>query len=80
MANKLVLEDRRNDPWGKVEARIIWEGTSQQSSVWVNESGRAEFDGTGLINAVVVAGEAITPPPRKVNGSTTIIVTSDYYH
>lgn len=79
MPNLLVLEDRRNDPWGKVSARIIWEGGGQ-SEVWVGESGRGEFSGSGLIQYIKVAGEEIPVTPRKVDGRTTIIAVSKYAH
>lgn len=79
MANLLVLEDRRNDPWGKVNARVFWEGGGQDG-VWVGESGRGEFDGSGIIKYIIVAGEEIVPTPRKVDGRTTIIATSRNTH
>ncbi len=36
MANRLILRDRRKDPWVKVSARIFWEGGGQDS-VWMNQ-------------------------------------------
>lgn len=79
MANVLVLEDRRNDPWGKVDVRIFWEGGGQDG-VWVNESGRGEFNGSGTIDHIVVAGESIRTTPRKVDGRTTIMAISRDAH
>ena len=51
MANRLILRDRRKDSWGKVNARVFWEGGGQDS-VWVNESGSGEFNSTGVISVV----------------------------
>jgi len=51
MANSLILRDRRKDSWGKVNARVFWEGGGQDS-VWVNESGSGEFNSTGVISVV----------------------------
>jgi hypothetical protein len=79
MANTLVLEDRRSQPWGKVDARVFWEGGGQDG-VWVNESGRGEFPGSGTILYIKVASEEITPTPRKVDGRTTIIAVSRNTH
>ena len=79
MANVLILEDRRNDPWVKVNVRIFWEGGGQDG-VWINESGRGEFNGSGIIDHIVVAGETIVPRPRKVDGRTTIMAASRDAH
>ena len=79
MANILVLEDRRNDPWRKVNVRVVWEGGGQDG-VWINDSGRGKFNGSGLISHIIAAGEHIVPAPRKVTGSTTIIAVSRHSH
>lgn len=79
MANVLILEDRRNDPWRKVSARIFWDGGGQDG-VWVGESGRGEFGGSGVIKYIAVAGEEIVPTPRKVDGRTTILAVSRNTH
>lgn len=78
MANHLILRDRRREPWGKVSARIFWEGGGQDS-VWVNEAGVGDFSGTGVVTHIVVAGEEIVIM-RKVDGSTTIPAISENAH
>ncbi|MCZ7670431.1 MAG: hypothetical protein M5U34_26360 [Chloroflexi bacterium] len=78
MANRLILRDRRKDPWGKVNARIFWEGGGQDN-IWVNESGNGEFSGTGIVSDVEVAGEKISIV-QKVDGSTSIIAISRNTH
>ena len=79
MANTLIREDSRNDPWRKVNVRIFWEGGGQDG-VWVGDSGRGEFNGSGIIKYVAVAGEEIVPSPRKVDGRTTIMAISRNTH
>jgi hypothetical protein len=79
MANRLILYDKRKDPWGKVNARIFWEGGGQDS-VWVNASGDGEFHGTGVVSYVEVAGEKILPNIRRVDGSTSIVAVSQNSH
>ena len=78
MANRLILRDRRKDPWVKVSARIFWEGGGQDS-VWVDESGNGEFGGSGVVSHVIVAGEKMTILQR-VNGSTSIVAISQNSH
>lgn len=80
MANKLILLDRRDDPWKKVDARIFWEGGGQ-SGVWIGDSGTGEFSGSGVITHIVVAGETIqSHVPRKVNGETDVVAKSRNAH
>lgn len=78
MANRLILRDRRKDPWGKVTARVFWEGGGQDS-VWVNESGNGEFNGTGVVSYIDVAGEKISIV-QKVDGGTSIVAISQNTH
>lgn len=78
MANRLILRDRRKDPWGKVNARVFWEGGGQDS-VWVNESGSGEFNGTGVVSYIEVAGEKISIV-QKVDGGTSIVAISKNTH
>lgn len=78
MTNKLILRDRRNDPWGNVNARIFWQGGGQDGT-WVNSNGIGEFSGTGIVAYIDVAGEKISVV-QKVDGSSTIKVTSQNAH
>lgn len=78
MANRLILRDRRKDPWGKVDVRLFWEGGGQDG-VWVNESGVGEFSGTGVVSHIVAAGEKI-PITQRVDGRTSIVAISDNSH
>lgn len=78
MANRLILRDRRKDPWGKVNARVFWEGGGQDS-VWVNESGNGEFSGAGVVKYVDVAGEKIDVVQR-VDGNSSIVAVSRNAH
>ena len=78
MANRLVLRDRKKNPWGKVNARVFWEGGGQDS-VWVNESGNGEFSGTGVVSYISVASEKISIVQR-VDGNTSIVAISQYAH
>jgi len=78
MANRLILRDRRNDPWGNVNARIFWEGGGQDG-VWVNSSGTGEFGGSGVVSYVDIAGEKIHVV-QKVDGSSTIVAVSQNAH
>lgn len=79
MANRLILRDRRDDPWGNVEARIIWSGGGQDR-VWVNNNGMGEFGGTGNIKEIQVAGETLYPSESRVDGSTTVVANSKNAH
>jgi hypothetical protein len=79
MANRLILRDRRDDPWGNVEARIIWSGGGQDR-VWVNSNGLGEFNGSGNVKEVQVAGEYLPAIPSRVDGSTTIVAISNNAH
>ena len=78
MANRLLLRDRQKNTWGRIDARVFWEGGGQDG-VWVNESGTGEFDGTGIISYVEAAGEKI-PIVQKADGSTTIVAVSQNVH
>lgn len=78
MANRLILRDRRKDPWGKVNVRLFWEGGGQ-SSVWVDESGNGEFNGTGIVSHIIAADEKIVLMD-KVNGSSSIVAVSRNAH
>lgn len=78
MANRLILRDRRKDPWGKVNVRLFWEG-SGQDGIWIDESGSGEFGGTGVVSHIVVGGETINIVER-VNGSSTIVAISRNNH
>ncbi len=79
MANLLLLKDRRKDSWGKVNARIIWSGGGQDN-VWVDSHGIGEFNGTGTISYIIVAGETLHPSPRQVDGRTTVTAVSTNSH
>lgn len=78
MANRLLLRDRRKDPWKNVDVRLIWEGGGQDK-IWVNSSGSAEFGGSGVISYIDVAGEKIYVV-EKVNGNSTIMAISQNNH
>ena len=78
MANRLILRDRRKDPWGNVTARLFWEG-SGQDNIWVNSSGNGEFNGSGVVSYVDVAGEKIDVV-QKVDGNSTVVVISRNAH
>ncbi|NMC45526.1 MAG: hypothetical protein GYA52_01710 [Chloroflexi bacterium] len=78
MANTLILVDRRDDPWRKATVTLSWKGGGY-SKVWVDDSGRGAFSGSGVVMEAQVAGEKI-PVYRPVNGSTTIVVKSDRAH
>lgn len=79
MSNRLILQDRRGYPWGKVTARIMWAGGGQDK-VWVNESGIGEFNGSGVISEIIVAGESLPPEPARVSGNTTVRARSERAH
>jgi len=76
--NRLLLRDRRKDPWGNVNARIIWE-SGGQSAVWVNSNGTGEFNGNGIISFIRVPGEDIDVA-QKVDGNSSIVVVSRNAH
>jgi hypothetical protein len=78
MANRLILRDRRKDPWGRVNVRIFWQGGGQDG-VWIDETGMGEFGGTGIVSHIVAAGEEI-PIMRKVDGTTSIVAISKDTH
>ncbi|NSW53443.1 MAG: hypothetical protein HPY85_13140 [Anaerolineae bacterium] len=78
MANTIILFDRRNDPWKKVTVRVCW-NSGGSDKVWVNESGRGNFDGSGVVSEVIAPGESI-PCYQKVNGNSTIVVKSEKSH
>jgi hypothetical protein len=78
MANRLILRDRRKDPWRNVNARIFWEGGGQDG-VWVDSSGNGEFRGTGVVAYVEAGGEKIHVV-QKVDGSSTIVAISQNAH
>lgn len=76
--NTLILIDRRGDPWKKVNVTIIWKGGGRDH-VWINDSGRGEFSGTGIVIEVQAPGETI-PQYASVNGSSTIVAKSKNAH
>jgi len=78
MANRLILRDRRKDPWGKVNVRLFWEGGGQDG-IWVDESGSGEFGGSGVVSHVVAGGETIKIVER-VTGNSTIVAISRNAH
>jgi len=78
MANTLILVDRRDDPWKKVNATIVWKGGGYDH-VWVDDSGRGSFGGTGTVKEVKVAGETI-PVYKEVKGDTTFVAKSENAH
>lgn len=78
MANTIILVDRRDDPWKKVNVTLAWKGGGYDH-VWVDDSGRGQFSGSGTILEVQVAGEKI-PVYQEVNGSTTFVAKSDRSH
>ena len=78
MANTIILVDRRDDPWKKVNVTLAWKGGGYDH-VWVDDSGRGQFSGSGTILEVQLAGEKI-PAYQEVNGSTTFVVKSDKSH
>ena len=69
--NQILLRDRNGKPWGKVEAFIKWkDGTSR---VWISESGTADFQGSGEIEYIEIAGEKHLQS-RRVNNDTPIVI------
>ena len=78
MANTLILVDKGGNPWKKVNVRIEWNGGGYDH-VWVDESGRGSFSGTGTVNAVHAPGEVIYQR-QVVKGDTTFIAQSDNAH
>ena len=78
MANTLILVDRRDNPWRKVNVTLRWDGGGSDR-VWVNDSGRGDFYGTGLITEVQAPGETIRVH-EKVNGNSTIVARSRNAH
>jgi hypothetical protein len=78
MANTLILVDRRDDPWKKVNVTLRWKGGGHDR-VWVDNTGRGQFGGTGTIVEVRAPGETI-PVYQEVNGSTTIVAKSKRAH
>lgn len=78
MANTLILVDRRDDPWKKVNVTIVWKGGGYDH-VWVDDSGRGSFGGTGTVKEVQVSGETI-PVYKVVKGDTTFVVKSENAH
>ena len=78
MPNRLILRDRRKDPWGKVNVRLFWEGGGQDR-IWIDESGNGSFGGSGVVSHIVAGGETIHIV-EKVNGSSTIIAISNNAH
>ena len=76
--NTLILVDRRDDPWGKVTATVIWSGGGRDH-VWINSSGKGEFSGSGTVKEIQVAGETIRVY-QKVNGSSTVVARSKKSH
>jgi hypothetical protein len=78
MANTLILIDRRDDPWKKANVTLSWKGGGF-CKVWVDESGRGQFGGSGVVIEAQVAGEKI-PIYKEVNGNTTVVAKSDRAH
>ena len=78
MANTLILVDRRDDPWKRVNVTLCWKGGGYDH-VWVDESGRGQFGGTGTIIEVQAPGEKI-PVYEEVKGNTTIVAKSKNAH
>jgi hypothetical protein len=78
MPNRLILRDRRKEPWGKVNVRLFWEGGGQDG-VWVDESGNGEFGGTGVVSHIIVAGETIAIT-KRVDGRASIVAISANTH
>ena len=58
MANMLILIDRREDPWKRVNVTLVWKGGGYDH-VWIDESGRGKFNGSGTIIEVQAPGEKI---------------------
>lgn len=69
--NQLLLRDRDGRPWGKVDAHIKWK--DGRSTVWVPESGNAEFLGSGEIETITVAGEEYLVHLRVNNDGQIVI-------
>lgn len=78
MANTIILVDRRDDPWKRVNVTIVWRDGGYDH-VWIDDSGRGQFSGTGVVKAVQVAGETISVY-REVNGSSTFEAKSENAH
>ena len=78
MANTLILVDRRDDPWRRVNVTIVWKGGGYDH-VWVDDSGRGSFGGTGTILEVQAPGERISAY-REVKGNTTFVAKSENAH
>ena len=79
MANRLILRDVKDYPWGNVEARVLWSGGGQDK-VWINSDGYGEFGGSGFIRGVQVAGEELPVIPARVDGRTTVQAKSNKSH
>jgi hypothetical protein len=78
MANTLILVDRLDYPIRKVTATLVWRGGGY-SRVWVDDSGRGQFNGTGIVITVRIPGEDLDVY-KTVNGSTTVVAKSDRNH
>ncbi|QRN82096.1 hypothetical protein JR338_06485 [Chloroflexota bacterium] len=78
MANTLILVDRRDYPIKKVTATLEWRGGGYDH-VWVDDSGRGQFSGTGTIVIIKIPGDS-TPCYQTVNGSSTVIGKFDKSH
>lgn len=74
MAVTLIVQDRRGNPYGKVNAFIKWsDGTS---NVWVPDSGRATFSTTGTIEYIEIAGKKHYQ--GRVRDGDVIRITTQY--
>jgi len=78
MANTIILVDRRDDPWKKVNITLVWKGGGSDR-VWIDDTGRGTFNGSGTIANVRAPGEDIDVY-REVNGNTTFAVKSKNSH
>lgn len=78
MANTLILVDPRDNPVRKVTAVIEWQGGGYDH-VWVDDTGRGQFSGTGTILKVTIPGDGV-PLYQKVNGSTTVVAPLQKNH
>jgi hypothetical protein len=78
MANTLILIDRREDPWKRVNVTLVWKGGGYDH-VWVDESGQGKFNGSGTVIEVQAPGEKISVY-KEVNGDTTFVAKSQNAH
>jgi len=78
VTNTLILVDKKNDPWKRVNVTLVWKGGGYDH-IWIDDTGRGKFNGTGTIIEVQAPGEEI-PVYKEVKGDTTVVAKSDKAH